>query len=75
MQQPCWRVLVRFYRQDVAGRIHVVERSGPVIAASDSAEAIAKAETIFTGSPDFASVGGATYLHIGHRGLLPIVPT
>ena len=70
MQQPCWRVAIRVYRKDVAGITHIVERSGPVIQAADSLEAIEKARAIFEGDLDFASTGAATYLHMGHRGLI-----
>ena len=75
MQQPCWRVGVRFYRQDMNGLIQVVSRTGPIIAANSSDEAVQKAESIFTGCLDYAGVGFASYLHTGHRALLPISPT
>jgi hypothetical protein len=67
MTQPCWRVTVRFYRQDMWGRTQTIERHGPIIQADSSDEAVQKAETIFAGSLDFASVGAATYDHTGHR--------
>lgn len=75
MEQPCWRVVVRFYRQDVTGVIRVVERYGPVIAAESADEASQKAHTIFVASIDYASVGAATYQHTGHRGMVPMSPT
>ena len=75
MTLPCWRVAVRFYRQDVTGAVRVVERHGPIIVAPSSQEAVAKAAEIFAASLDFASVGDARYQHTGHRGMVPTSPT
>lgn len=73
--QPCWRVAVLYHRRDATGRFVVVERHGPIIVAADSVEARQKAETICRSSLDYAGLGEATYLHVGHRGLVPTLPT